>query len=80
MEREPFGRRPAFPCAVPALPGMTYRQWLVGQALKGVLTQPVSGGIFSAQEVARRAIDAADAVLMELTLEENAATKKSRRS
>lgn len=62
--------RQAFP--VGGCPGMTYRQWLIGQALRGILSHPVIGsyrGDSMRPEVAARAIEAADAVCMALDME-----------
>ena len=63
------GREPAFPCTSSATfgqdaQGMTYRQWLVGQALTRVL--PSSVGVMAADAIAL-----ADAVLAGLAALEN---------
>ena len=63
---------PAFPTPIPvenpamvdgeyrtAIGGLTYRQWLIGQALKGLLSNPTTTGGYDA--VAKQAANYADA-------------------
>lgn len=50
-------------------PGMTYRHWLIGQALCGLLDDP--GASMYVTAAAKTAIRAADAILVELDKERN---------
>ena len=49
--------------------GMTYRQWIAGQALAGLLASDVNGGWETSQLVASVAVDLADALIAELDKE-----------
>lgn len=72
----PIGSQHAFPAAIawadPSKQGMTYRQWLIGQALRGVLSHPVIGTYRDEAmrlQVTSRAIEAADSVCAALDME-----------
>jgi hypothetical protein len=60
---ETVGGRSAFPCSAPPRDGMTYRQWLIGQALAGL------EGLGTPDKLAGIAIQIADAVLAKLDIE-----------
>lgn len=60
-----LGRQPAFPTNTEQ--GMTYRQWLIGLALQGLLADPELN--LPPEDFARKAIDVADALLARLAEE-----------
>jgi hypothetical protein len=46
--------------------GMTYRQWLVGMALQGIIANPHSHTEMTLKQQASHAIEMADSVLLKL--------------
>ena len=65
-----IGEKPAYPTHT-GHGGKTYREWLIGQALCGLMHDPVTPMSVYLEGVAEAAICAADNVLVELEKERN---------
>jgi hypothetical protein len=69
-----IGERPAFPVSPSDIigsyepdPGMTYRQWLAGMVLQGLVARPLIDGSASVEDRVEVAISYADALIEELS-------------